>query len=103
MPVRLLATAGGHYSCGFHHQDYSALRGPWTMHNAFGNDKSLAWCKIDSPVFEIDEKPALNYIEELIFFVVLVPVVFAVDYPQPNHRLDYLAQRLVVPGKLAGI
>ena len=41
--------------------------------------------------------------EELVVFVVLVPVVLALEHPQPYHRPIHLAERLVIPLEFASI
>lgn len=47
--------------------------------------------------FEVDEERPLEREEKLIFFVVLVPMVLALQDSQTDHRIVYLAKGLVVP------
>ena len=63
----------------------------------FGITTALPRSKIDGTILEIDQEPAADHVEELIFVIVFVPMIFAVDDSEPDDRLVHFAQRLVVP------
>ena len=67
------------------------------MKHTLGHRKSLLWIEFDSAALQINDKPALHNIEELVFFVMFVPVKLALHDAKPNHAIVDLAQRLVEP------
>ena len=67
------------------------------MANPFRNDEALARRKFDNAIFEIDQKISIENEKEFINILVLVPVIFALHYRQPDDRVVHLAKRLVVP------
>ena len=73
------------------------------VENAFGHDEALSGVQGHGSILEVDEKLALDHIEEFIIVIVFVPVIFAVKNAEANYRGVYLAKRLVVPLELAGI
>lgn len=64
-------------------------------------NESLARVKFDRFVFQIDQEPALDHVEELVLFVVLVPVVFTLDDANADDGAVDLAERLIEPFVLA--
>ena len=54
-------------------------------------------------VFKIDEKISLDYIEELIIGIMLVPVVFAFDDADAYYRIVDFAEGLVEPLEFAAV
>jgi len=87
----------------FNHQDDAALRGAGAMNYPPWHDKALLRIQLDRPVFQVDEKASLDDIKEFIVFVVLVPMILALKYAEPHHRVVYPAERLIVPLIFAGI
>ena len=73
------------------------------MHYAFRNHYRFSRRKIDAALFQIDQQLAADDVEEFIFVVVLVPMIFAMNDSEPDDRLVHFAQRLVVPFIRAGI
>jgi len=67
------------------------------MPNPFRHDETLPRTKINNLVFQIDQKMAFENKEEFVDVIMLVPVVFALQYAEPYDRVVHLAQRLVVP------
>jgi hypothetical protein len=67
------------------------------MHHAFRNYDGFARGQVEATILEIDKQLAADHVEELIFVVVLMPMIFAVDNSEPDDRLVHFAQRLVVP------
>src|SRR5207237_2468495 len=81
----------------FYHQDYGAFWRACPMPHALGHDESLTRSKIDSAILEIDQKTACNYVKEFIQIFMRMPMVFALDDPEPHHRIVHFAKRLVPP------
>ena len=81
----------------FDHEDYRAFPGARAVQGAFGDDKTLSWCKVNGLAFQIDQQSTFDHIKEFIITFVFVPVIFAFYNAHPHHRLVHLAQRLVVP------
>src|SRR4030095_10644556 len=81
----------------FHHQDDRSIRGAGAMLDAFGNDKSLLWLKINRAIFEIDNKVPLQDKEERVVVVMFVPVVLTLHDSQANDGVVHVAERLVIP------
>jgi len=73
------------------------------MHYAFGDYDSLPRTELEGAIFQIDEQTSFDDVEELIFFLVLVPVVFAFDDSQAHNGIVHFTQRLVKPLVCAGI
>jgi hypothetical protein len=73
------------------------------MEGAFRDHEPLARLKVNGPAFKVDDEVAVQYEKELVVIVVLVPVILTLQNPQPDDRLVYLAQRLVVPRISAGL
>ncbi len=61
------------------------------------NDKTLAGLKIDGAILEIDDEVPLEDKEELIVFLMLMPVILALQDAETYDRVVYLAESLVVP------
>jgi hypothetical protein len=72
------------------------------VHDTFGHDKTLAWSEIDETVLKLNQKVTLEHEEELVFVIVLVPVVLALHHAESYNGIVHLAERLVVPGVTAG-
>ncbi len=67
------------------------------MPNSFRHDETLPRTKLDHLVFKIDQEMAVENKEELVDVVVLVPVIFTLQHPQPHDRVVHLTKSLVVP------
>ena len=63
----------------FNHQNDRALGGARAMEDGARYRESLARAKLDRLVFKIDQELTLDHEEELVLFVVLVPVVLTLD------------------------
>jgi hypothetical protein len=68
-----------------------------------GNHYSLPRLQIERPPLDVDKQVPFDDVEELVIFVVLMPVIFASDHAEPNDRTVHLAECLVVPLVRAGI
>jgi hypothetical protein len=73
------------------------------MHDSLGNDETLPGVEFDGTVFKIDEQMALDYVEEFVVHIMLVPVILTLHNAQANNRIVNLAKRLVVPLEFAGV
>ena len=67
------------------------------MHDALGNHHALSRRELNGAAFDVDEQLALDHVEELVVVIVFVPVVFAFNHSQADHRFVHLAERLVEP------
>ena len=67
------------------------------MFHTLRHDEALPRRKIDNTTFEIDEETAIDHVKEFIQLLMLMPVIFALDNPEPHDRVVYLAKRLVPP------
>ena len=78
------------------------------MHDAFGNDDSLARAEVDGArvvfcgggvlrIDEIDEQTAFDDVEELVLLLMVVPVIVSLDDAEANDGIVHVAERLVVP------
>jgi hypothetical protein len=85
------------------HQDYRSFRRACAMAHTLGHDETLPRRKIDNAIFEIDQKTPVQNEKEFINILMLVPVIFALNYRQPHDRIVHLAKCLVVPFVGAGI
>jgi hypothetical protein len=73
------------------------------MEDGARHHESLALVKLDRFVFQIDQEPALDHVEELVLFVVLVPVVLTLDDAHADDGAVDLAERLIEPFVLAAL
>jgi hypothetical protein len=73
------------------------------MKDASRNNKALPRRQFDRAALKINEQLPLDDVEELIIFVVLVPMVLAFDYPQSHYRIVNFTQGLVEPFVFTGI
>ena len=73
----------------------SGARVRWTT--PFGTTNPWPGPEVHRAVFQVDEEPALDDVEELVLVVVLVPVVLAPDDAEPDDRVVDPAEGLVVP------
>ena len=87
----------GHDTGVFDHEDYGSFRGTRAVQDSLGNHKALSRREFNSSMLEIDQKPAVDHIEEFIVSVVFVPVILTLHNSQTHHGLIDLAQCLVVP------
>jgi hypothetical protein len=94
---RCPSVAGRDDPSSLDHEDHRALRCARPVHDPFGHHEALPRSKLHRTTFQVDEEPPLHHVEELILFVVLVPVIVALDHTQPHDRIIDLAERLVVP------
>ena len=85
------------------HQDHGSFRCAGAMAHTFGHDEALTRRKIHRAIFEIDQETPIKDEKEFINPFVFMPMIFALNYGQPDDRIVYLAQRLVVPFVRAGI
>jgi len=66
--------------------------------NAFRDHEALTWSELDYAIFQIHDEAALDDVEELIFVVVMMPMVVALLEDAESHdRVVHLAQGLIVP------
>src|SRR5215207_3093570 len=87
------------------HQDDRALWGARAMHDALGDDETLArrqfhhsaWRHSVRALLEIDEEPTFDDVEELVVGVVLMPVILALHDAEAYDRVVDAGERLVVP------
>jgi hypothetical protein len=101
--LRQSSHAGRHDAGAFYHQDDRALGCARPMFHAFQDDESFSRRQIDRTIFQIDQEPATNHIEEFIFVVVVMPVIFTLDHAQPDNAFVHPAECLVIPLILAGL
>jgi hypothetical protein len=84
------------------------------VHNAFGNDDSLARAEVDGTgivfcgggvvgIDEIDEQTAFDDVEELVLLLMVVPVIASLDDTEANDGIVHVAEGLVVPGVRGGV
>src|SRR5262245_28230658 len=71
----------------FNHQDNRSFWRSRAMHDAVRHQKTLPGLQLHGAALEIDEKPPLDQIEELVFGVVLVPMELAVQYAETHDRV----------------
>src|SRR5580692_9928990 len=81
----------GNDPCSLYHQDHRFLRCSRAMQQTFTHDKRLALRQIHDTVFKVNQEVPANDKEELIFCIVLVPMIFALHDAQPDDRLVDLA------------
>src|SRR5215471_8050783 len=87
----------------FDHQDDRPFRRARPMQHTFRHHETLPWRQGDRPSLQLDHKPAIDHVEELIFSVVLVPVKLSLHHAKPHDAIVDPAERLVIPGISAGI
>jgi hypothetical protein len=79
------------------------------VHDAFGNDDSLARAEVDGAgtvfcgggvlgIDEIDEEAAFDDVEKLVFALMGVPVIASLHDAEANDGIVHVAKGLVVPG-----
>lgn len=72
------------------------------MHNPLGNRAALMLGQGDRVgALDIDQQFPLEDEEELVLFVVLMPMEISINYPQADHGVVYGGERLVEPGSWA--
>src|SRR4051794_1395076 len=69
----------------FHHEYHCLLRRPRTMLHSLRNHVSLPRSQFHRAVAHLDNELAFHHIEELIFIVVFMPVILALDHSQTYH------------------
>jgi hypothetical protein len=72
------------------------------MHDPSWNRVTLVGLKGYRFILQINQKPALEDKEELVFLIVFVPMEFSLHHTQANDTVIHLTKRLVVPLLLAG-
>src|SRR4029079_19146030 len=87
-----------------HHQNHRAHWCACAMGHALRHREAFTRLKLDhatgcsvSPRLEVDQEAALDDIEELIVFVVLVPVILPLHDAQSHDGVVHSAEGLVVP------
>src|SRR5207244_1681328 len=76
----------------FDHQDHSPLRRPRPMNDSLRHHEALPRPQLHGAPFQVDEQPTLDDVEELVLVVVLVPVVLALNYAEPDDRVVHAAE-----------
>jgi len=59
--------------------------------NAFGYDKPLARQQFYAAIFQIDKEAALENEKELVIVIMFMPVIFALNHAESDHRFVYPA------------
>lgn len=67
------------------------------MPNALRYDNAFSWGQLDGAIFEIDQETPAQDMKELVFILVLMPVILALHDTQTHDGFIHLAERLVVP------
>ena len=70
------------------------------MDNASGYYERLTCRKVDGTFFKIDQQSPGYHVEEFVIPIVFVPMVLALDDPNPNNGVVHLAQGLIKPLKI---
>ena len=65
------------------------------MQNTLGHDERLAGPEFHDTLLKVDEKASLDDKKEFVEIVVLVPVVIALDDPEPHDRFIHSTERLI--------
>jgi hypothetical protein len=73
------------------------------MQDAFGNNDALAGREVEAAILEVDQEPAADHIEEFVFVLVFMPMIFALDHAETHDRFVHLAKGLVIPLVFAGV
>ena len=61
------------------------------MNDAFRNDKPLSRLQLHRTILQIDDEAPVEHKKEFIVVVVLVPVLLALHYAEPDDGTVYLA------------
>jgi hypothetical protein len=67
------------------------------VHQTFRNYEPITFIEFYRTTLQIDEKPPLHYVKELVLIVVFMPVILALDYAQPHNRIVHTTKCLVPP------
>ena len=67
------------------------------MHNALRYDNAFPWGQVDGAIFEINQETPAHDMKELVFILMLVPVILALYDTQAHYGFIHPAERLVVP------
>jgi hypothetical protein len=67
------------------------------MHHSARDRITLVGCQAYCLVFQINQKHSLEHEKELVFFIVFMPVEFALHNAEANYAVIHLTKRLVVP------
>lgn len=59
--------------------------------------ESLAGAELNIATLEVDQEAPLDDVEELVFVVVLMPMVFSFQDAKPDHGVVHCTKGLVVP------
>jgi hypothetical protein len=88
--------------CRLDHENDRPLWSPGPVQSPFGHHHSLAGTELDQAILQVDPEPTLDYVEELVVRVMLVPVVLPLHHPKPHYRIIHPAESLVIPSIGAG-
>src|SRR5262245_6572673 len=69
----------------FDHQNNGSLRRARPMHYTFWHDEALSWLQFYNSTFQIDDEQSFHNIKELVFLVMFVPVIFALNDSETNN------------------
>lgn len=75
---------GGNDIGTLYHKDHRAFRRACSVAHTFGHNEPLTRRKIDDAIFEIDQKAPIQHEKEFIDFVVLMPVILALNHRHPD-------------------
>ena len=67
------------------------------MAYTFWHDETLPRRKLNDAIFEVDQEPAIEHEEKFIDIVMLMPVIFTLNYRHPDDCVVHFAERLVIP------
>jgi hypothetical protein len=81
------AVPGRLHSGAFEHQHGRALGGAGPVPDPARHRNSLAWAEFDRAILQVDEQPTLHHEEELVLFVVMVPMELALDHADADHAI----------------
>lgn len=81
----------------FHHKYNRSLGRSGAMHHPSRYGYALMGIQFNRSLFRIDEQLSLDDKKEFIVVIMLVPVVFSLDDPQPHYALVHPGQRLIEP------
>src|SRR5262249_3182036 len=87
----------------FDHQNNGAFRGTRPMHNTFWHNEALPRLQFYNSIFQIDEEQSFHDIEELVFFVMPVPVILTLNDAETHDRVVHLAQCLIEPSVFTSV
>lgn len=83
--------------CLLHHQDGSSFWRPGAMKNALRHGESLMGGESDRRILQVNQKPAAEHKEKLVFAIMLVPVELSMKDTQSHHGVVDPAEGLVGP------